>query len=98
MARKHRTSEAVVADLATARRPHAVDDDDIPDSLESSGLTDDIPSTSAGVTALGAPLNLHERAVIAALREVAFGEIEVVIHNARIVQITRSQKFRFNDR
>lgn len=53
---------------------------------------------AAGIAPLGAPLSDHERAVIAALREVAYGEIEVVVHNARIVQITRSQKFRFNDR
>lgn len=44
------------------------------------------------------PLNDGERAVIEALREIAFGEVEVTIHNARIVQITRSQKFRFQER
>lgn len=52
----------------------------------------------AGFPPVNAPLSEHERAVIAALREVAYGEIEVVVHNTRIVQITRSQKFRFNDR
>lgn len=51
-----------------------------------------------GVSLQSIPLSAHERAVITALREVAFGEIEVTVHNARIVQITRSQKFRFNDR
>lgn len=45
-----------------------------------------------------ASLNDQERAVIAALREVAFGEIEVVVHNAKIVQLTRSEKFRFTGR
>ena len=52
----------------------------------------------AGISPLGAPLTDHERAVIAALREVAYGEVEIVVHNAKIVQITRSQKFRFNER
>lgn len=51
-----------------------------------------------GISLQSIPLSAHERAVISALREVAFGEIEVTVHNARIVQITRSQKFRFNDR
>jgi hypothetical protein len=51
----------------------------------------------AGFPPVNVPLSEHERAVIAALREVAYGEIEVVVHNTRIVQITRSQKFRFND-
>lgn len=52
----------------------------------------------AGIPPVGARLNDHERAVIAALRDIAFGEVEVVVHNAKIVQITRSQKFRFADR
>lgn len=52
----------------------------------------------AGVPPMNAPLNDHERAVIAALRDIAYGEIGVVVHNARIVQITRSQKFRFAGR
>lgn len=39
----------------------------------------------------------RERAVIDALRDIEFGTIEVAIHNARIVQITRSQKFRFDE-
>lgn len=53
---------------------------------------------AAGVPPADPPLSEHERAVIAALREIAYGEIGVVVHNARIVQITRSQKFRFNER
>lgn len=56
------------------------------------------PDGIAGVPPVTTPLNDHERAVIAALREVAYGEIEVIVHNARIVQITRSQKFRFAGR
>lgn len=52
----------------------------------------------AGIPPVNLPLSEHERAVIAALRDIAYGEIEVVVHNTRIVQITRSQKFRFNER
>lgn len=52
----------------------------------------------AGVPPVIKPLSESERAVILALREIAFGEINVVIHNARVVQITRSQKFRFGER
>jgi len=35
-------------------------------------------------------------AVIAALRGTTFGEVEVVVHNERIVQITKSEKVRFD--
>lgn len=60
---------------------------------------DSMPNRVSAISPLlGAPLNDHERAVIAALREVAYGEVEVTVHNTKIVQITRSQKFRFNDR
>ena len=42
------------------------------------------------------PLRLSdgERAVLAALREIAYGQVEVVVHSSRIVQITRSQRVR----
>lgn len=59
---------------------------------------EDATRSIAGIPPVGARLNDHERAVIAALRDIAFGEVEVVVHNAKIVQITRSQKFRFADR
>lgn len=36
-----------------------------------------------------------ERALRAALREVRFGSIEIVIHDSRIVQIERREKVRF---
>jgi hypothetical protein len=52
----------------------------------------------AGVPPMTKALNESERAVISALRDIAYGEINVVVHNARIVQITRSQKFRFGER
>lgn len=53
--------------------------------------------TGAQTTAAEAALSERERAVIAALRDVDFGEVGVVVHNARIVQITRSKKLRFPD-
>ena len=37
-----------------------------------------------------------ERAVLEALRGMAYGQVEVVVHSSRIVQITRSQKLRFD--
>ena len=39
-------------------------------------------------------LSDSERAVLAALRETAYGQVEVVVHSSRIVQITRSQRIR----
>ena len=36
----------------------------------------------------------HEQAVLKAIREIAFGTIEVTVHQSRIVQITRSEKLR----
>ena len=44
-----------------------------------------------------ATLSDGEAAVLRALREVASGHVEVVVHGARIVQITRSQKLRVDD-
>lgn len=35
-----------------------------------------------------------ERAVLEALRGIAYGQVEVVVHGSRIVQITRSEKLR----
>ena len=35
-----------------------------------------------------------ELAVLDALRDIAYGQVEVVVHSSRIVQITRSQKLR----
>lgn len=40
-------------------------------------------------------LRPEERAVIAALRELRFGTLEVVVHQSRVVQLTRSEKQRF---
>ena len=38
-----------------------------------------------------------ERAVLEAVRDLAYGQVEVIVHSSRIVQITRSQKLRLND-
>lgn len=43
-------------------------------------------------------LSEGERIVLAALREIAYGEVEVVVHGSRIVQVTRSQKLRVDGR
>lgn len=55
------------------------------------------PRTGAKPATEDTALNEREQAVIAALREVDFGEVGIVVHNARIVQITRSRKQRFSD-
>jgi hypothetical protein len=39
------------------------------------------------------PLSDAERAVL----DLAYGQVEVVVHSSRIVQITRSQKVRLGD-
>jgi len=38
-----------------------------------------------------------ERAVLEAVRDLAYGQVEVIVHSSRIVQITRSQKLRLAD-
>jgi hypothetical protein len=37
----------------------------------------------------------HEHEVLQAIRNTAFGTVEVTVHQSRIVQITRSEKLRF---
>ncbi|WP_119718455.1 YezD family protein [Cognatilysobacter tabacisoli] len=39
-----------------------------------------------------------ERAVLQALRELRYGQVDVIVHSGRIVQITRSQKLRVDER
>ena len=36
----------------------------------------------------------HEHAVLQAIRNTAYGTVEVTVHQSRIVQITRSEKLR----
>ena len=42
------------------------------------------------------PPSQAEQAVLEALRGIAYGRVEVVVHSSRIVQITRSQKLRLD--
>ena len=51
------------------------------------------PSSSAATTTYVA-LRPEERAVIDAIRELPFGAVEVVVHQARIVQIVKTEKLR----
>ncbi|MGJ4730418.1 DUF2292 domain-containing protein [Luteimonas sp. SDU101] len=44
-----------------------------------------------------AAISEAERAVLDAVRDLAYGQVEVVVHSSRIVQITRSQKLRLGD-
>jgi hypothetical protein len=39
-----------------------------------------------------------ERELLRAIREMDFGTVEVTVHQSRIVQITRSEKVRFDQR
>ena len=39
-----------------------------------------------------------ELELLRAIREMAFGTVEVTVHQSRIVQITRSEKVRFDQR
>ena len=41
------------------------------------------------------PASDHEAEVLRAIRETRFGTVEIVVHQSRIVQITRSEKLRF---
>ena len=50
-------------------------------------------ATQMPMGALDSPL---EAEVLRAIRETAYGTIEVVVHQSRIVQITRSEKLRFD--
>lgn len=41
-------------------------------------------------------LSREERAVLAAIRETAFGAVEVVLHQSRVVQVIRTERVRFD--
>lgn len=41
-------------------------------------------------------LRPEERAVLDALRELSYGTLEVIVHQSKIVQMTRSEKQRFD--
>jgi len=36
------------------------------------------------------------REVLRAIRDISYGSVEIVVHNSRVVQIERKQKFRFD--
>lgn len=44
----------------------------------------------------GAQASPPEAEVLRAIRDTAYGTVEVVVHQSRIVQITRSEKVRFD--
>lgn len=39
-----------------------------------------------------------QKHILAALQGIRYGTVEVLIHDSRVVQIERSEKFRFADR
>ena len=43
-----------------------------------------------------ATLSREEAAVLSAIRDTAFGAVEVVLHQARIVQVVRTERVRFD--
>ena len=55
------------------------------------------PVTAAPERGDEARISTAERAVLEAVRGLAYGQIEVVVHGWRIVQIIRSQKLRLDD-
>ena len=54
----------------------------------------DVPELRPGRNESYLRLIPEERAVIEALREVPYGAVEVVVHQSRIVQITKTEKVR----
>ena len=56
------------------------------------------PAPRGHAAQLAIPVTEAEHAVLAALRELRYGSVEVVVHSDRIVQITRSQKLRVDGR
>jgi len=53
-----------------------------------------LPGSQGASAQLGIPE--AEAEVLRAIRETRFGTVEVVIHQSRIVQVTRSEKVRFD--
>lgn len=46
--------------------------------------------------AINQNLALAMREVLRAIRDIDYGSVEIVVHNSRVVQIERKQKFRFD--
>jgi hypothetical protein len=57
-------------------------------------MRDDRPVTPAAPEAPA--LTLTEQAVLDAIRATPYGSVEVVLHQARIVQVVRTQKLRLD--
>lgn len=56
------------------------------------------PSPSTRLDSPAPASEPHEDAVLQAIRDTAFGTVEIVVHQSRVVQITRSEKVRFDAR
>ena len=56
------------------------------------------PSPSSRLDSPAPASEPHEDAVLQAIRDTAFGTVEIVVHQSRVVQITRSEKVRFDAR
>lgn len=54
------------------------------------------PQSDAAPAPAGAQASPPEAEVLRAIRDTAYGTVEVVVHQSRIVQITRSEKVRFD--
>lgn len=54
------------------------------------------PSSQTASTHVGIPE--AEAEVLRAIRDTRFGTVEIVVHQSRVVQITRSEKVRFDAR
>ncbi|KAB8318414.1 DUF2292 domain-containing protein [Tolypothrix campylonemoides VB511288] len=54
------------------------------------------PAADAALRAAVPPLSDAERTVLAALRELQYGALEVVVHSAHIVQVARRQTLRID--
>jgi hypothetical protein len=54
------------------------------------------PEPRATPTTSARELSVHERDVLQAIRDTRYGTVEVTVHQSRIVQITRSEKVRFD--
>ena len=61
-------------------------------------MTPQPPSSPPALPATADALLEHERDVLQAIRDTSFGTVEIVVHQSRIVQITRSEKLRFDNR
>ena len=53
-----------------------------------------MPATNAASIRATEELSAEERAVLRAIRDTSYGAVEVVMHQARIVQIVKTEKLR----